>query len=283
MLKDMLQQKGLVRYVSSIKGTGMTTIQAPDARQPEVRRLSLLNLLQQAGQLSVRACSQALGVSEVTIRNDLAVLEREGLLQRTWGGAMLRQQLRPEGAFLARLQEHRAEKERIAVTAAAQVQDHDTIFLDASTTAYFIAQQLKERQNLTVITNGMYTALELGPAPSITTIVIGGQVRGDTGSLVGTLSAELLAKLQVSKGFFSARGLTLAKGLMESTIVEGQLKELVIKHVDQVVAVLDASKLGSTSLTAFCPMAVIDCLITAGDDAARATEPFRQFMDVAVG
>ncbi len=227
----------------------MTTNLVRDSRQPEVRRVYLLNRLQHEGRLSVRACSDALGVSEVTIRNDLAVLEREGLLQRTWGGAMPPQQLRPEGSFMARLQEHRSEKERIAVAAAAQVHDHDTIFLDASTTAYYIAQQLKERQDLTVITNGMYTALELGPLPAITTIVIGGQVRGDTGSLVGTLSAELLAKLHVGKGFFSAQGLTLSKGLMESTIVEGQLKELVIKHVDQVVAVLDASKLGSTSLT----------------------------------
>lgn len=260
----------------------MTLTYIPDSRQPEIRRHYLLNLLQQEGQLSVRACSEALGVSEVTIRNDLAVLERDGLLQRTWGGAMLRQQLRPEGAFLARLQEHRAEKEQIALAAAAQVQEHDTIFLDASTTAYFIAQQLKERQHLTVITNGMYTALELGAAPTITTLVVGGQVRGDTGSLVGTLSAELLAKLHIGKGFFSARGLTLAKGLTESTIIEGQLKELVIKHVDQVFAVLDASKLGSTALTSFCPTAAIQCLITAGDEAERRSEPFQALMHVVV-
>jgi DeoR/GlpR family transcriptional regulator of sugar metabolism len=165
----------------------------------------MLNLLQHQGQLSVRACSDALGVSEVTIRNDLAVLEQEGLLQRTWGGAMLPQQPRPEGAFLARLQVHRAEKERIAGAPAAYVRDGDTIFLDASTTAYFIAQQLKDRRNLTVITNGMYTALELGPISSITTIVTGGQVRGDTGSLVGTLSQDMLAKLHVRTGFFSAQ------------------------------------------------------------------------------
>ncbi len=261
----------------------MTAIYAPDRRQPEVRRLHLLHLLQGEGQLSVRACSEALHVSEVTIRNDLAVLEREGLLQRTWGGAMLRQQLRPEGAFLARLQDQRAAKERIAVAAATYIHDHDTVFLDASTTAYFIAQQVKDRRNLTVITNGMYTALELGPVGTITTIVIGGQVRGDTGSLVGTLSEELLAKLHVRKGFFSARGLTPVKGLMESTIIEGQLKELVIKHVDQVFAVLDGSKLGTTSLTAFCPATTINCLITAGEDAARRAEPFRHAMDVVVG
>lgn len=260
----------------------MESSQAPDTRHPEARRLYLVNRLQQEGQLSVRSCSEALGVSEVTIRSDLAMLEREGLLQRTWGGAMLRPQLRPEGAFIARLQEHRAEKEQIAVTAASRVYDHDTIFLDASTTAYFIAQQLKNRQHLTVVTNGLYTAQELGPIAGITTIVIGGQVRGDTGSLVGTLSAEMMTKLHVGKGFFSARGLTLAKGLMESTIVEGQLKEMVIKHVDQVVAVLDASKLGTTALTSFCPVNTIGCLITAGDEAERKADTFHRYMDVVI-
>lgn len=251
-----------------------------NGRQPEARRLKLLMLLQQEGQLSVRACSAALGVSEVTIRNDLAVLEREGLLQRTWGGALPRQQVRPEGAFLARLQQQRVEKERIARVAAAHVRDHDTIFLDASTTAFYIAQQLKHHSNLTVITNGMYTALELGPVPGITTIVIGGQVRGDTGSLVGTLSEELLAKLHIRVGFFSARGLTVQKGLTESTIAESQLKELVIRHVDRVVAVLDATKLGINSLTSFCPIAAISCLITAGEDAAAKSAPFRELLEL---
>ena len=261
----------------------MTGASLADARQPEVRRLRLIELLQGEGQLSVRACSEALGVSEVTIRSDLIALEREGLIQRTWGGAMLRQPGRLEGAFTARLQERRAEKERIATAAAATICDNDTIFLDASTTAYFIAPQLKARRNLTVITNGMYTALELGANAAITTIVVGGQVRGDTGSLVGTLSEELLSKLHMGKGFFSARGLTLAKGLTESTIAESQLKELVIRHVDQVVAVLDGSKIGVNSLTAFCPAGKIARLITAGVDAERAAAPFRALMEVVVG
>lgn len=261
----------------------MTVASPADARQPELRRLRIVELLQQAGQLSVRACSAALKVSEVTIRNDLIVLEREGLVQRTWGGAVLRQHGRPEGAFTARLQEHRAEKERVALAAAAYVRDGDTIFLDASTTAYFIAQELKDRRNVTVITNGMYTALALGPIATITTIVVGGQVRGDTGSLVGTLSEEMLAKLHVSKGFFSARGLTLAKGLTESTIAESQLKELVIRHVDRVFAVLDVAKIGVNSLTAFCPLAEIDCLIVAGDNAEHASAPFRPLLDVVLG
>ncbi len=107
-------------------------------------------------------------------------------------------------------------------------------------------------------------------------------MRGDTGSLVGTLSQDMLAKLHVRTGFFSAQGLTLPKGLTESTIVEGQLKELVITHVDRVVAVLDASKIGTISLTSFCAVNEIDCLITSGDEAARKAEAFRRHMEVVI-
>lgn len=249
---------------------------------PELRRRQLLALLQQHGQLSVHDLGQSLSVSTVTIRSDLIVMEREGLLQRTWGGAALRQQLRPEGAFTTRFNEHHAEKERIAEAAAALVLDNDTVFLDASTTAFFIARQIKARHNLTVITNGMYAALELGPEPTITTIVLGGQVRGDTGSLVGTLSEEMLTKLHATKGFFSARGLTIAKGLTESTILEGQLKAMMIAHVDEVIAVLDSNKLGVNALTSFCPISTLKCLITAGEGAEAKAKPFGSFMAVTL-
>lgn len=268
--------------VSQPKKDVMTGTLPTGSRQPEVRRQHILELLQQEGQLSVLAGSEAFQVSEVTIRNDFIVMEREGLLQRTWGGATLRQQSRHEGAFTARLQEQRADKERIAAVATDCIRDGDTIFLDASTTSYFIAQKLQKRRHITIITNGMYTALELGPHPAITTIVVGGQVRGDTGSLIGTLSEDMLAKLHISKGFFSARGLSLAKGLTESTIFESQLKELVIKHVDEVFAVLDASKIGANSLTTFCPVAEIDHLVTAGEHAEHAVAPFRKQMQVVI-
>ncbi len=245
-----------------------------DGLPPEVRRDQIMALLQRHGQISVRWCAEHLGVSEVTIRSDFALLEREGMLRRIWGGAVLDWPLWPEGSFASRLKKQAAEKERIARAAAALIDDGDTITLDASTTAYAIARQIADRRNLTVITNGMHLALSLGANPAITTIVIGGQVRGDTGSLTGTLAEEMLQRLHADKGFFSARGLTLAKGLTESSIPEGLLKASMVRHVDQVIAVLDSSKLGLSSLTSFCPVEAIHHLITAGPEAAERSAPF---------
>jgi DeoR/GlpR family transcriptional regulator of sugar metabolism len=249
---------------------------------PELRRDQILALLQRHGQMTVKACAEQLGVSEVTIRSDFALLERDGLLRRVWGGAVLERPLWPEGSFATRLKERAAEKERIAQAAANLITDGDTIMLDASTTAYAIARQLSERRNLTVITNGMHLALALGAHQAITTIVVGGQVRGETGSLTGTLAEEMLERLHASKGFFSARGLTLAKGLSESSIPEGLLKATMVRHVDSVIAVLDSSKLGNTALTSFCPASRIQRLITAGAEAAAKSVALRELFPVDV-
>ncbi len=253
-----------------------------DAQPPEVRRDQIMALLQRYGQISVKWCAEQLGVSEVTIRSDFTLLEREGQLRRVWGGAVLDRPLWPEGSFASRLKLQSVEKERIARAAADLIADGDTIMLDASTTAYAIARQIADRRNLTIITNGMHLALALGANHAITTIVIGGQVRGDTGSLTGTLAEEMLQRLHADKGFFSARGLTVAKGLTESSIPEGLLKAKMAQHVDRVIAVLDSSKLGLTALTSFCPVESIHHLITAGPEAAERSAPFADFFPVSI-
>lgn len=249
---------------------------------PEVRRDQLLALLQRHGQLTVRSASEQLGVSAVTIRSDLALLERDGRLRRVWGGATTVRPLWPEGSFAARLRQRQAEKERIARAAAALIEDGDTIMLDASTTAYAIARQIAAGRSLTVITNGMHTALALGASPAITTIVVGGVVRGETGSLAGTLAEEMLERLHATKGFFSARGLTAAKGLTESSLAEGMLKAAMIRQVDAVIATLDSGKLGASALTSFCPAASIQRLITAGPEAEVRGAAFRELFEVMV-
>lgn len=249
---------------------------------PEMRRDQILATLQASGQITVKACAERLGVSEVTIRSDFALLEREGLLRRVWGGAVLDRPLWPEGSFAARLKERAAEKERMARAAAALIADGDTVMLDTSTTAYAIARQIADRRGLTVITNGMHLALALAGHQSIATIVIGGQVRGETGSLAGTLAEEMLQRLHAGRGFFSARGLTAAKGLTESSIAEGLLKAAMVRHVDSVVAVLDSSKLGVNALTSFCPAAGVERLITAGPAAAEQSAPLRGLFPIEI-
>jgi DeoR/GlpR family transcriptional regulator of sugar metabolism len=239
------------------------------------RRKALLALLAERKQISVGDERDILPVSEVTVRTDFAALEREGLLQRVWGGAVLPDQSRVEGPFASRLAAQQPAKQAIAAAAVDLVADGEFLILDASSTSFMIAQLLRERRRrLTIVTNGLYTALELSANPTFSVIIPGGALRAGHGSLVGTIGEQVLVGLHTAKGFFSGQGLHLRQGLSEATLQEGQIKTLMVAHTEQVIAVVDSTKLGRTSFTSFCPIARIDQVITAGADAEQLARPF---------
>jgi DeoR/GlpR family transcriptional regulator of sugar metabolism len=233
-----------------------------DRSSPEARREQILAQLSANDQTSVSDLSQALGVSEVTIRKDLDVLELQGLLTRVHGGAVVSGRGRLEHYFAAREQEHREEKRRIAQAAAALVRSQQSIFLDASTTALQIARLIKNREDLTVVTNGLYTALELSFSHGITVVVIGGVVRQRSSSLVGGISDDLLQRSRVDIGFFGARGITARDGMTETDIGEAALKQRMVHQSAMVVGVMDSSKFGATYFSAFALPHEIDQVIT---------------------
>src|SRR4051794_20633207 len=149
------------------------------------RRDRILAYLAEHDQMSIAELSHRISVSEVTVRKDLEQLETQGLLTRVRGGAVASGRGRLELHFAGREQINLEEKRRIARAAAALVASEQTIFLGASTTALQIARLLKQREDLTVVTNGLYTALELSFSPGITVVAVGGIVRRRSSSLVG--------------------------------------------------------------------------------------------------
>jgi len=229
---------------------------------PEERREHILAQLSTDDQISVGDLSQMLAVSEVTIRKDLDMLEAQGLLTRIHGGAVVSGRGRLERSFAARELEHREEKRRIAQAAAALVRSQQSIFLDASTTALQIARLIKNHENLTVVTNGLYTALELSFSIGITVVVIGGVVRQRSSSLVGGINDEVLQRSRVDIGFFGARGLTARDGLTEADLAEATVKQRMVRQSARVVGVLDSAKCGATYLSAFALPHEIDQIIT---------------------
>lgn len=235
---------------------------------PERRREQILEYLSARDRAAVGELSQVLGVSEVTVRKDLDALETQGLLLRVHGGAMASGRGRLELHFAAREHAHREEKRRIAQAAAALVQSGMYIFLDGSTTSLHVARLLKDREELTVVTNGLYNALELNFSAGITTIVVGGTMRHRSSSLVGSLSADLLQRLRVDIGFFGARAVTGHDGMMESDLEEAQLKQRLVQACAVVVGIVDSSKFGNTTFSIFALPHEIDRIIT--DEAAPA-------------
>ncbi len=208
----------------------------------ERRREQILALLGGQERTSVGDLSHALSVSEVTVRKDLDQLEAQGLLTRVRGGAVVSGRGRLERYFAAREQDHLEEKRRIAVAAASLIRSGQQIFLDASTTALQVAHLIKDREDLIVVTNGIYTALELNFCSGITTIVVGGTMRHRSSSLVGTFNYNSLRRLRVDTGFFGARAVTSKDGLMESDIEEAELKQQMVSASAVVIGIVDSSK-----------------------------------------
>ena len=230
------------------------------------RRQSLLELLRSQPGLRVPEIAQMLEISEGTVRNDLNALEEEGYLTRVHGGAVLNSATQlVNSAFGVRHQEHSREKHAIGVEAAKLVNDGDSIFLDASSTAYYLAINLKERSRLRVVTNGIEVARLLAQNPTNTVILIGGVMRQDGSSVTGLLSEQIIAELHIQKAFVSCSGFTVARGMTEVHLEEAQLKRRVLESARQVFSLVDSSKLGLEDLTIFArPMQITHLFTDTG-------------------
>lgn len=227
------------------------------------RRQSILELLRRQPGLRVPEIAAALEVSEGTIRNDLNALEADGRLERVHGGAVLLEQKNISNtSFSERHREHAAEKAAIARVAAKEVQDGDSILLDASSTIYYFALELAARQRLRVVTNGLDVARLLAQNPSNTVILLGGILNPDGSSLTGLFSEQAIRELHVQKAFVSASGFSVERGLTEVHLEEAQLKRRAIESARQVFALVDSSKLGQEDLTIFARPAQITRLFT---------------------
>jgi DeoR/GlpR family transcriptional regulator of sugar metabolism len=234
------------------------------------RRQSLLNILRKQPGLRVPELATALDVSEGTVRNDLNALEVQGLLMRVHGGAVLSQQDQfQNNSFVRRYQENAAAKLAIARAAAVLVNDGDSILLDASSTAYYLAKALSDRRHLRVMTNGFEVARELAQNTTNTVILIGGIVNNESSSVTGLLSEHIIEELHIQKAFLSCSGFSLERGMTEVLLSEAQLKRKAIESSKQVIALVDSSKFGKEDLTPFVRTTQIAHLFT---DSGITTE-----------
>jgi DeoR/GlpR family transcriptional regulator of sugar metabolism len=243
------------------------------------RQQHIARIVEENGRALVADLTARFGVSAVTIRMDLRVLETEGRVVRAYGGALAPSRSRPERAFEVRERLQRAEKERIGAAAAALVVDGESIALDASTTALAMARHLKARGgwvHLTVITNGLRLASELAGQPGITVVMPGGFVRWEALSVVGPLGGGLLEKVNIQKAFMGAAGFTLETGLSDATEEEAQIKRLIVAAASEVVALVDHTKWGRTAFVTFCATDRLTGVVTDEEAPADMADGLRR-------
>lgn len=240
------------------------------------RQEHIARIVEEHGRVLVADLATRFGVSAVTIRKDLFVLEGQHRLVRAHGGAIARDRSRPELAFEIRERLQPDEKLHIGAAGAALVQDGDSIVMDASTTALSVARHLKARggwSQLTVLTNGLRLASELAGHPGIIVLMLGGRVRWEALSVVGQLGDGLFSRINVQKAFLGAAGFTLESGMADATEEEAQIKRSMVSAAREVIAIVDHTKWERAAFATFCATDQISLVITderAPDTMVRA-------------
>ncbi|GAA2019289.1 DeoR/GlpR transcriptional regulator [Nakamurella flavida] len=246
----------------------------------EERRTKILEQLYRFGQVRTSHISSRLGVSEVTIRNDLIVLERRGRLVRTHGGAMT--SLDDAGAltaFSARMTQQREEKRRIAVAAAEMVVGDETVIFDAGTTTHHLAQLLPPVDKLTVLTPGLNIAQTLMDVEGVEVFVLGGRLHPTLLETVGSVPEMGLSDLPVHKVFLGARGIDDELDVIDISLDLAQVKHRFAKMARQVVLLADSTKWHSSGEVKALALRDVDVVIT---DSGLSTEDRRRVQDLGV-
>lgn len=232
------------------------------ARTPEQRRNEILRVLKEKDYADFGYLGELFQVSQMTIRRDIERLEKKGMVDRIYGGVKLRTEPSYEATIQERLKTNQREKQAIAKLAAQHIHNGDVIAFDGSTTAIEVSKAIKDRKNLTVITNNISIAIELSTAPDIQTVLLGGFVRNSSLSLVGAVVEQSLRSFYIDKAFISSKALDDEAGLTDFTVAEGEAKKALIQKSNQVYVMVDHTKLGKLSFFQVMNADQIDTIIT---------------------
>ncbi|MFH1069310.1 MAG: DeoR/GlpR family DNA-binding transcription regulator [Candidatus Glassbacteria bacterium] len=231
----------------------------------EERQKKILDLIQKTGRLRIAELTEMFGVSEVTLRNDLSTLARQGYLTRTHGGALLHERSIFPGkatlTFGGKDVPCLAAKRRIGKLAAGFIADGMNVLLDAGTTILEIARNLHRFKNLTVITDSIPVAVELSGQEDITVVLTGGVLRPASLAVIGPESWSMLERIHVQRAFIGARGVSLERGFFCGNTIEGETKRRMMACAQEKFAVVDGSKFTATGLVPFAGLEEFDCLL----------------------
>jgi DeoR family transcriptional regulator, fructose operon transcriptional repressor len=219
------------------------------------------------------ALADDLGVTSETIRRDLTVLERAGVLRRVHGGAIPIERLGFEPGLAARDAVMTGEKERIAKAALAALPQEGAVIIDAGTTTGRLAAVLPTDRELTVVVNAPPLAVALASRPNLTVIMLGGRVRGRTLATVDDLALRPLEHLFVDVAFMATNGCTPEHGLTTPDPAEAAVKRAMVRTARRTVLLADHTKFSQDYMARFAELSDIDVIYSdTGLDRGLAAE-----------
>lgn len=228
----------------------------------EERRSEIIRIVNAQGKVSTKELSNLLGLSVVTIRNDINQLAELGVLVKTHGGALSPSKvINFEVPAAAKSLRNRKEKEKIGIMAASLVNDGDVIILDAGSTTFEVAKNIIAK-DVTVITNDIQIAYYLTENTKIKTIVTGGTCAPDVYTLVGIQTSKFIEMIHADKLFLGCDAIDFKFGITNRTLEEVAIKQAMIESCEKVIAVVDSTKHDTRVFVKVCEVKKIDVLIT---------------------
>jgi len=221
-----------------------------------------LEFLKQQKRATFSELAKLFRVSESTIRRDLRELEKRNMIKRTHGGAILPEIVRLELSIEERTTKLHLEKERIGKFAAQYINSGETVFIDAGTTTLEVARNIKGKENLWIITNGVNISTLLSSIGQIRVVLTGGELYRPDLSMVGPTAEEAISKFHVDKVILGADAISVECGLTCANLQEAQVKKVMIKAGREIIIVADHSKIGKVAFTSVAPITQIHTLIT---------------------
>ena len=226
------------------------------------RRREILARLTANGKVLVAELAKDFDVTEETIRRDLEKLDKEGLVSKTYGGAVSKHNAAIDLPYNVRENANVEQKKRIAELIAELIEDGERIMVDSSSTALYVMKKIKEKKNLTVITNSVKILLELADKPDWTVLSTGGILKKNSLSLTGSSAEKMIRSYHVDTAICSCKGIYISLGITDSNENDCLIKQAMLSSAERRILAVDGEKFDKKSFVKVCDVQQIDAIVT---------------------
>ena len=228
---------------------------------PLERQKKIIELLMVKKVLKMTELTEELNISVDTLRRDVNLLAKQGKIEKIYGGVKLIQSKFGESSIDERMVSHLNEKQSIAKTSSGLINDGDCIYIDSGSTTYQIAKYIKNKKNLTVVTNSIPVITELMNS-DVELIIIGGRIRKNEQSVVTFEYLFNFSELNIQKAFICTSGITLEKGISDYNLEEALTRKKIIELSKEIYIAADSTKFGKDVTIGIASLDKIDTIIT---------------------
>ena len=228
---------------------------------PSERQKKLTELLSSNNIVTIADFIAEFNVSIETVRRDLSILEKQGKIEKVYGGAKKKEAAFTEPSMEKRMVSNFLQKELIGRECSKFINDGDCIFIDSGTTPYYISKFLANKKNLTIITNSIPVVNEL-MSTDFDIIIIGGMIRRSERSVVTYDYLFDFSVLSIQKSFLCAGGITVQNGVSDYNLQEVITRKKIIERSKEIFVVADSSKFGRNVTIGVAPISKINYIIT---------------------